>query len=124
MSVRDLEGPAGAPPVEGVQIRFLELVIDSWDIDLATFGMEIVSNSRFAARSHREFEFVETEADRPSQEEPGLKIFLRDRSLSGDVCQEEIDFPKTLRFKGKRPTALFYYWEQPNLRDPLHFRAP
>jgi hypothetical protein len=89
----------------------LELVIESRDIDLATIGMEIVSNSRLAARSHREFEFVETEADRPSEEEPGLKMFLRDRSLSSDVCQEEIDFLKRLRFKGKRPTALDYYRE-------------
>jgi hypothetical protein len=86
-------------------------MIESRDIDLATFGMEIVSNSRLAARSHREIKFVETEADRPSEEEPGVKIFLRDCSLSGDVCQEEIDFLKRLRFKGKRSTALFYYRE-------------
>jgi len=26
-----------------------------------------------------------------------------------------------LRFKGKRPTPLYYYRELQNLRDPLHF---
>jgi hypothetical protein len=27
-----------------------------------------------------------------------------------------------LRFKGKRPTPLYYYRALQNLRDPLHFR--
>jgi transcriptional regulator with XRE-family HTH domain len=104
-------------------VSFLEPVIESWDIDLATFGMEIVLNRRLASASHKKLEFVETEADQPSEEEPGLKKFLRDRSLSGDVREEEIEFLKRLRFKGKRPTALYYYRELQNLRDPLHFRA-
>jgi hypothetical protein len=33
-----------------------------------------------------------------------------------------IDFLKALRFRGKRPTPLYYYRELQNLRDPLHFR--
>ena len=53
----------------------------------------------------------------------GLKEFLRDPSLSGDATEEEIEFLKKLRFKGKRPTPLYYYREVQNLRDPLHFRA-
>ena len=36
--------------------------------------------------------------------------------------QEEIEFLKALRFRGKHPTPLFYYRELQNLRDPLHFR--
>jgi hypothetical protein len=28
-----------------------------------------------------------------------------------------------LQFKNHRPTALYYYRELQNLRDPLHFRA-
>jgi hypothetical protein len=36
------------------------------------------------------------------------------------VTQEEIEFLKRLRLKGKRPTPLDYYRELQNLRDPLH----
>src|SRR5437870_4984199 len=49
--------------------------------------------------------------------------FLKDASLRGNVTQEEIEFLKRLRFKGKRPTPLYYYREFQNLRDPLHFSA-
>ena len=104
-------------------VSFLEPLIESWDIDLATFAVEIVLNRRLAPGYPKKFEFVEKETDYPSEEEPGLKKFLRDPSLSGDATQEEIEFLKKLRFKGKRPTPLYYYRELQNLRDPLHFRA-
>jgi hypothetical protein len=42
--------------------------------------------------------------------------------LSGTVTAEEVEFLKRLKFKGKRPTSLYYYRELQNLRDPLHFR--
>jgi hypothetical protein len=103
-------------------VSFLDPLIESWDIDLATFGMEIVLNRRLAPGRPKRFEFVEREPDQP-EEEPGLKEFLRDPSLSGDATDEEIDFLKRLRFKGKRPTPLYYYREWQNLRDPLHFGA-
>jgi hypothetical protein len=60
----------------------------------------------------------------PGDQEPGLAAFLRDTSLSGDATAEEIAFLKRLKFKGKRPTPLYYYRELQNLRDPLHFRFP
>jgi transcriptional regulator with XRE-family HTH domain len=101
---------------------FLDPLIESWDIDLASFGMEIVLSRRLAPGLSKRFEFVEKEAD-PRQEEAGLKEFLRDASLSGGASPEEIDFLKRLRFKGRRPTALYYYRELQSLRDPLHFRA-
>ncbi len=103
-------------------VAFLDPLIESWDIDLTTFGMEIVLNRRLAPGHPKKFEFVEREPDQP-EEEPGLKEFLRDPSLSGDAADEEIDFLKRLRFKGKRPTPLYYYRELQNLRDPVHFRA-
>jgi len=103
-------------------VSFLDPLIESWDIDLTTFGMEIVLNRRLAPGHPKKFEFVEREPDQP-EEEPGLKEFLRDPSLSGDATDEEIDFLKRLRFKGKRPAPLYYYRELQNLRDPLHFRA-
>ena len=104
-------------------VSFLDPLIESWDIDLASFGMEIVLNRRLAPGHPKKFEFVER-PDQPFEEEPGLKEFLRDPHLSGDAAQEEIEFLKGLRFKGKRPTSLYYYRELQNLRDPLHFRGP
>jgi transcriptional regulator with XRE-family HTH domain len=103
-------------------VSFLDPLIDSWDIDLSSFGMNIVLNRRFAPGRSRRFEFVEAESDRPFGDEPGLDAFLKDASLSGKVTPEEIEFLKRLRFKGRRPAPLYYYRELQNLRDPLHFR--
>jgi transcriptional regulator with XRE-family HTH domain len=105
-------------------VSFLDPLIESWDIDLATFGMEIVLSRRLAPGYSKKFEFVEKEADPPRAEEPGFKEFLRDRNLSGEAAPEEIEFLRGLRFKGRRPTSLYYYRELQNLKDPLHFRAP
>ncbi|MGB6481957.1 MAG: helix-turn-helix transcriptional regulator [Candidatus Acidiferrales bacterium] len=104
-------------------VSFLDPLIESWDIDLVTFAMEIVLNRRLAPGNPKRFEFVEKEGGESSEEEPGFKEFRRSASLSGDASKEEIEFLKRLRFKGKRPTALYYYRELQNLRDPLHFRA-
>ena len=104
-------------------VSFLDPLIESWDIDLVSFSMEIVLSRRLAPGYPLRFEFVEREPG-PPLEEPGLKEFLRDRSLSGDAAQDEIEFLKKLKFKGKRPTPLYYYRELQNLRDPLHFRRP
>jgi hypothetical protein len=104
-------------------VSFLDPLIDSWDIDLSSFGMNIVLNRRFAPEHSKRFEFVEAESGRSFGDEPGLNAFLKDVSLNGNVTQEEIEFLKRLRFKGKRPTPLYYYRELQNLRDPLHFRT-
>jgi len=104
-------------------VSFLDPLIDSWDIDLATFSMNIVLNRRFAPGHSKRLEFVEAESNRPFGDEPGLNAFLKDASLNGDATPEEIEFLKRLRFKGKRPTPLYYYRELQNLRDPLHFRT-
>jgi transcriptional regulator with XRE-family HTH domain len=103
-------------------VSFLNPLIESWDIDLATFGMEIVLNQRLIPGYAKKFEFVERELPQ-TEEEPGLKEFLRHQSVSGGATEEEIEFLKKLRFNGKRPTPLYYYRELQNLRDPLHFRA-
>src|SRR3989454_8939645 len=97
-------------------VAFLDPLIESWDIDLATFGVEIVLNRRVAPGRPKRFEYVEREFDRPTEDEPGLKEFLRDASLSGDIREEEIAFLKRLRFSDRRPTALYYYRELQNLR--------
>jgi transcriptional regulator with XRE-family HTH domain len=103
---------------------FLDPLIESWDIDLATFGMEVALNHRVAPSDARRFEFVEREPALALEEEPGLREFLHDPHLRRDINEEEIQFLRRLRFKGKRPTALYYYRELQNLRDPLHFRIP
>ena len=103
-------------------VTFLDPLIESWDIDLATFGMEIVLNRRLAPGHPKKFEFVERDAAPPGDEEPGLQDFLRDASLSGDATAEETEFLKKLTFTRKRPTPLYYYRELQSLRDPLHFR--
>lgn len=105
-------------------VAFLDPLIQSWDIDLASFGMDIVLNRRFAREHAKRFEFLEKEPDRPFDEEPGLRLFLKNRSLRGDATEQEIQFLKKLRFNGQRPTALYYYRELQNLRDPLHFHPP
>src|SRR5205823_1721077 len=102
-------------------VSFLDPLIESWDIDLATFGMEIVLNRRLAPGHVKKFEFVEREAA-AADEEAGFQAFLQDPSLKGDATAEEIEFLKKLRFARKRPTALYYYRELQNLRDLLHFR--
>lgn len=103
-------------------IAFLDPLIESWDIDLTTFCIEIVLNRRVAPGHQKKFEFVERDPTVALQEESGLKEFLEDSSLSGDATEEEIAFLRTLIFENKRPTPLYYYRELQSLRDPLHFR--
>ena len=102
-------------------VTFLDPLIESWDIDFATFAMEIVLNHRLAPGHPRKFEFVERHPVPPLNEEPGLQAFLQDPSLRSDATAEEIEFLKTLKFTRNRPTPLYYYRELQNLRDPLHF---
>ena len=105
-------------------VGFLDPLIESWDIDLATFGLEIVLNHRVVPGQAKRFEFVERGAEPPVGEEPGLQEFLQDPSLSGTATAEEVGFLKGLTFKYKRPTPLYYYRELQSFRDPLHFRTP
>jgi transcriptional regulator with XRE-family HTH domain len=104
-------------------VSFLEPLVESWDIDLETFGMEIVLNHRVAREHVKKLEFVEKEYEQPFKEEPGLREFLHDTGLSGDANEDEVAFLRKLRFNTKRPTPLYYYRELQNLRDPLHFRT-
>jgi len=102
-------------------VSFLDPLVESWDVDLTTFGMEIVLNRRIASGDPKRFEFVETGPAQP-EVEPGFTEFLKDSSLSGTATTEEKELLRNLRFNGKRPTSLYYYRELQSLRDPLHFR--
>ena len=104
-------------------VSFLDPLIESWDINLATFGLEIVLNHSVVPGQAKRFDFVEREAEQPVGEELGLREFLQDPSLSGTATAKEVEFLKRLTFQGQRPTPLYYYRELQNLRDPLHFRS-
>jgi hypothetical protein len=102
-------------------VAFLEPLIESWDIDLNTFTVELALNRRLTRRHRKSFEFVEREPKPAFDVEPVLQEFLKDTTLGSDASAEEIEFLKRLRFEERRPTRLYYYRELQNLRDPLHF---
>jgi transcriptional regulator with XRE-family HTH domain len=104
-------------------VAFLEPLIESWDIDLVTFALDIVLNPRVVSEHVKRFEFVEQEPGQSAGEEPGLTEFLQTPTLSGSATEDEVAFLKRLRFGSRRPTSLYYYRELQSLRDPLHFRV-
>ena len=101
---------------------FLEPLLESWDIDLGTFALDIVLNPSVVSPHVKRFAFVEQESDQMMGEEQGLTEFLRDSAMSGAATEEEVAMLRRLRFKGRKPTPLYYYRELQSLRDPLHFR--
>jgi transcriptional regulator with XRE-family HTH domain len=103
-------------------MSFLNPLLARWDIDLFTFDMEIVLNERLVPGKPKRFAFVEKDVDSVDGDEPGFTQFLEDATLSGDASAEEVEFLRKLRFKGRRPSALYFYRALQNLRDPLHFQ--
>lgn len=104
-------------------VAFLDPLIECWDINLETFGVEIIMNRRLTTGHRKKFEFVEREPHALFEKQPGLEGFLKDGALSSDATKEELEFLKGLKFRGRKPTPLYYYRELQNLRDPLHFSA-
>lgn len=100
---------------------FLNPLVESWDIDLATFAMEVALDRRVVSDPVWRLEFTARESAPASVEEPGFRGFLDNPALSGTATEEEIDFLRELVFERRRPTPLYYYRELQNLRDPLHF---
>jgi transcriptional regulator with XRE-family HTH domain len=103
-------------------VSFLDPILDSWEIDLVTFDLTITLNHPVTPGQVKRFGFIEREPEGILVED-GLTDFLQDASLSGNATTEELAFLKRLRFSDQRPTALYYYRELQNLRDPLHFRS-
>jgi len=102
-------------------ISFLEPMIESWRIDLATFSMEVTLHPQLASVRRKCYAFCEQAPAEARILEPGLEQFLQDSALCGGATEEEIEFLKALRFPGRRPSPLYYYRELQSLRDPLHF---
>jgi hypothetical protein len=104
-------------------VAFLEPVMESWDIDLPNFELQIVLHPKVSHEPVRKFQFSEVASDRETQE-PGFVEFLRDKSLSGSATHQELAVLGGLKFDTMRPTSIYYYRELQSLRDPLHFAAP
>ncbi|OLC07806.1 MAG: hypothetical protein AUH41_09660 [Gemmatimonadetes bacterium 13_1_40CM_66_11] len=94
----------------------LDAMIAAWEWDPATFALAVT----LATGEQKRFEYNERAN---GGQEKGLLEFLRDPTLSGGATAGELAFLKSLHFKDRRPTALYFYRELQNLRDPLHFRA-
>ena len=106
-------------------VWFLEPLIESWDIDLESFALDVTLNGGLTSDRRKRFEFSESTPEPSLKVEPGLEEFLTEPSLAGDITEDEVAFLKSLQFPGRRPTALYYYREMQSLRDPLHFeRSP
>jgi transcriptional regulator with XRE-family HTH domain len=99
---------------------FLIPMIESWDIDITTFAMKVFLNPLLSPVRVVQIDF--TERDGVDQVEAGFQEFLQTPQLRGDATSEELEFLRTLSFRKRRPTAMFYYQVLRNLRDPLHFR--
>ena len=102
-------------------VSFLDPLIESWDIEFDSFGMEIVLNRRLTHRHVKKLEFREAEPVPSFEIEPGLREFLDDAELSAGITESETAFLKKLSCDGRRPSLLYYYRELQNLRDPLNF---
>jgi transcriptional regulator with XRE-family HTH domain len=102
-------------------LAFLDPLIESWDIEFESFGMEIILNRRLTDSHVKKLEFREAEPEFSFAIEQGLKEFLGDGKLSAGISEAETAFLKSLNPDGKRPSALYYYRELQNLRDPLNF---
>jgi transcriptional regulator with XRE-family HTH domain len=100
---------------------FLGPVIESWDIDLKSFAVEVLLSKRLASARMMRFQFLETGGLDGAAAEAGLREFLRNPGMSGDASDEEIEFLNSLKFRHQKPSALYYYRELQSLRDPLHF---
>jgi transcriptional regulator with XRE-family HTH domain len=98
---------------------FIDPLIEWWDFDFVHFTVQVV----LAGGTTRKFGFHEESGEEPAAEEPGLRAFLRDPTLSTGATAEEIESLRRLRFPpSRRPAPLFYYRMLQALRDPLHFR--
>jgi len=101
---------------------FIDPLVESWDIDLVSFHLDIVLNRSLVANPHRTFTFEESTPTEDSGEDSGLTDFLNDPRLNDGLTEEEARLLRQQRLGGKRPNKLYYYRLLQNLRDPLHFR--
>lgn len=104
-------------------IEILEPLVQSWDIDLPTFAIEVVLNPKVSIQSERRFQFTERPSGSFAATESGYADFLANRSMSGTATASELEFLSAIHFGSRRPTAHYFYRELQSLRDLLHFRG-
>ena len=80
---------------------FLDPLIESWDIDLANLCYESCLEQKIRSGPPEEIRVCGKGGRVPSEEEPGFKRFLRDRVLSGDATEAEIDLPEAIEIQRK-----------------------
>jgi transcriptional regulator with XRE-family HTH domain len=102
-------------------VAFLDPLVESWDIDLDSFRLDVTLNARLVGKPHRTFAFIESEPGVGADEERGFSEFMSDRRLSGDASEEEVRLLRHQRAGGRKPNKLYYYRALQNLRDPLNF---
>lgn len=102
-------------------VAFLDPLVESWNVDLESFRLDIRLNHELVDDPRRTFAFVEQEPAAHSDPAPVLAEFLSDAQLAGDITEEETRLLRCQRFGGRKPTKLYYYRALQNLRDPLHF---
>jgi len=102
-------------------VNFLDPLVESWDVDLETFRIDIYLEETLVAEPRRTFTLIESDPSNRSNEAPGLAEFLQDPQLIDHATEEEIRLLRTHRLGGRRPNGLYYYRALQNLRDPLHF---
>src|SRR3970282_2929907 len=78
---------------------FLNPLVDSWDIDLETFAIEVFLNRRVVSDPIRRLEFTARASVQAYVEEPGLLGFLDDPAVSRSATEEEIGFLPRLGLK-------------------------
>jgi transcriptional regulator with XRE-family HTH domain len=100
---------------------FIDPLVETWDVDLDTFRLDIMLNRSLVADPHRTFTFVESTPADDSGAESALADFLDDPQLGADVTDEEVEILRRQRLGGRRPNKLYFYRMLQNLRDPLHF---
>jgi len=103
-------------------VAFLEPLVESWEIDMETFDLEVRLNRELVEEPRRAFAYGEAPESDQAREERGLAEFLRDPRYSGDATEDEIRLLRRQRFGSRRPTKLYYYRALQALRDPIHFR--
>ena len=104
-------------------VSLLGPLISEWDIDLESFELTIMLNGRFVHSRARNLKYCEARLFDQDDVEFGLTEFLNTPTLSQGITQAELAFLKSLRLPSGRPTALYYYRELQNMRDPLSFVA-
>jgi hypothetical protein len=102
-------------------VAFIDPLVESWDVDLPSFRLDINLNRSLVAEWHRTFTFVESTSADDSGDQPGLADLLDDPRIGCDVTEEEVRLLRQQRLGGRQPNKLYYYRALQNLRDQLHF---